>query len=196
MIRYKHSGFNLNEPRREKTGFLHMRKQRRRSAVTAKLISAFVFATRIVQSLSFLNTKFQASSNFLRRRSLICVGPGRKPRRPVFWRRGSNVMHNLNTMSINLITLDNCANLFNYTSVGRAVRLNDGANFKVIYFNLVGYFSFITLSFGIQLLNILVLPHVFLTCWMTNHRCLGPEVIKLFSCSTQLRSKFILLINV
>ena len=35
-------------------------------AVTAKLISAFVFATRTVQSLSFLNTKFQASSQFLR----------------------------------------------------------------------------------------------------------------------------------
>ena len=31
-------------------------------AVTAKLISAFVFATRIVQSLYLLNTKFQASS--------------------------------------------------------------------------------------------------------------------------------------
>ena len=58
-------------------------------AVTAKLISVFVFATRIVQSLSYLNTKFQASSHFLRRRRLICVGPGRKPRRPVFWRRGS-----------------------------------------------------------------------------------------------------------
>ena len=37
-----------------------MRKQRRRSA--AKLISAFVFATRIVQSLFSLNPKFQASS--------------------------------------------------------------------------------------------------------------------------------------
>ena len=38
------------EPRNKKTGFLHMRKQIRRSAsrVTAKLISAFVFATRIV----------------------------------------------------------------------------------------------------------------------------------------------------
>ena len=58
-------------------------------AVTAKLISAFVFATLIGQSLFYLNTKFQASSHFLRRRSLICVGPGRKPRRPVFWRRGS-----------------------------------------------------------------------------------------------------------
>ena len=57
--------------------------------VPAKLISAFVFATRIVQSLSYLEIKFQASIHFLRLRSLICVGPGRKPRRPVFWRRGS-----------------------------------------------------------------------------------------------------------
>ena len=31
-------------------------------AVTAKLISAFAFATWIVQYLYFLNTKFQASS--------------------------------------------------------------------------------------------------------------------------------------
>ena len=31
-------------------------------AVTAKLISAFVFATRIVQFLYFINPKFQASS--------------------------------------------------------------------------------------------------------------------------------------
>ena len=53
-------------------------------AVTAKLISAFVFATRIVQYLSFLNTKLQASSNFLRLCSLICVGPDLKLRRPVF----------------------------------------------------------------------------------------------------------------
>ena len=58
-------------------------------AVTAKLINVFVFATRIVQSLSFLNAKFQASSRFMRLRSLIFVGPGRKSRRPVFWRRGS-----------------------------------------------------------------------------------------------------------
>ena len=34
-------------------------------AVTAKLISAFVFATRIVQSLFFLNQKFQVSSLLL-----------------------------------------------------------------------------------------------------------------------------------
>ena len=34
-------------------------------AVTAKLISAFVFAMRIVQSLFYLNPKFQASSQLL-----------------------------------------------------------------------------------------------------------------------------------
>ena len=58
-------------------------------AVTAKLISAFVFATRIVQSLNFLNLKFQASSHLLCVYSPVCVGPGRKPLRPVFSQRGS-----------------------------------------------------------------------------------------------------------
>ena len=76
------------EPRREKTGLLHMRKQRRRSA-SLKLISAFVFATEIVRSLFFLNLKFNASSHLLWLYSLVCVGPGRKPRRPVFSQRGS-----------------------------------------------------------------------------------------------------------
>ena len=58
-------------------------------AVTAKLISAFVFATRIVQSLFYLNPKFQASNHLLCLYSPVCVGPGRKPRRPVFSQRGS-----------------------------------------------------------------------------------------------------------
>ena len=44
--------------------------------------SAFVFATRIGQSLYFLNPEFHASSP-------VHVGPGRKPRRPVFSERGS-----------------------------------------------------------------------------------------------------------
>ena len=61
-------------------------------AVTAKLISAFVFATRLVQSIYLLNSKFQASSSILCLYSPVCVGPGRKPRRPVFWRRGSNII--------------------------------------------------------------------------------------------------------
>ena len=58
-------------------------------AVTAQLISAFVFATRIAQSLYFLNLKFQASSYPLWLHSAVCGGPGRKPRRPVFSQRGS-----------------------------------------------------------------------------------------------------------
>ena len=57
-------------------------------AVTAKLISAFVFATRIVQFLFYLNPKFQASSNLLWLYSPVCVRPGRKPRRSVFSQRG------------------------------------------------------------------------------------------------------------
>ena len=64
----------LFEPRREKT---------------AKLISAFVFAIRIVQYLYFLNPKSQDSSHLLWLYSPVCVGPGRKPRRPVFSERGS-----------------------------------------------------------------------------------------------------------
>ena len=58
-------------------------------AVTAKLISAFVFAIPIVQSLHFLNPKFQASSHLRCLRSPVYVGPGRKPRRQVFSERGS-----------------------------------------------------------------------------------------------------------
>ena len=57
-------------------------------AVTAKLISAFVFATRIVQPLYFLNLKFQVSSHLQWLYSPVCVGPDRKPRRPVFSKRG------------------------------------------------------------------------------------------------------------
>ena len=44
-----------------------------------KLISAFVFAIRIVQSLYYLYPKFQASSYLLWLYSLVCVGPGQKP---------------------------------------------------------------------------------------------------------------------
>ena len=41
---------------------------------TAQLISAFVFAIRIVRSLFYLNPKFQASSYILWLYSLVCVG--------------------------------------------------------------------------------------------------------------------------
>ena len=46
---------------------------------TAKLISAFVFATWIVQYFIFLNSKFQASSHLQRLYSLVCVRPGQNP---------------------------------------------------------------------------------------------------------------------
>ena len=58
-------------------------------AITAKLISAFVFATWIVQSLFYLNPKFKASRHLVWSYSPDCVGPGRKPRRLVFSQRGS-----------------------------------------------------------------------------------------------------------
>ena len=66
-----------NEPRCEKTRFLHMRKQRR------------ISASRIIQSFYFLNPQFQASSHLLWLYSPVCVGPGRKPRRSVFSQRGT-----------------------------------------------------------------------------------------------------------
>ena len=79
------------EPRYEKTGFFAYAKTKMliSFAVTAKLISAFVFTTRIVQPIYFLYTKFQASSHLVWLYSLVCVEPGRKPRRPVFSQRGS-----------------------------------------------------------------------------------------------------------
>ena len=44
-----------------------------------KLISAFVFATRIVQFLFYLTPKFQASSLLLCLYRSVCVRPVRKP---------------------------------------------------------------------------------------------------------------------
>ena len=63
-----------------------------RFAVTAKLISAFGFTTRIVKFLFFLNPKFQAFDHFLRLHRPVYVGPGRKPQRPVFSHQGSYII--------------------------------------------------------------------------------------------------------
>ena len=68
-------------------------------AGTAKLISAFVFAIRIVQSLYYLNPKFKASSHLLWLNSPVCCGPGRKPRRPVFSQHGSYIFSLSSQMS-------------------------------------------------------------------------------------------------
>ena len=58
-------------------------------AVTAKLISAFVFTAGIVQSLVFLNLKFQASNHLLWKHRPVCVRHGRNSRRQVFLRPSS-----------------------------------------------------------------------------------------------------------
>ena len=42
-------------------------------------------------TLFYLNPKFQASSHLVWLYSLVCAGPGRIPRRPVFSQRGSCV---------------------------------------------------------------------------------------------------------
>ena len=57
--------------------------------VTAKLISTFVFVKWIVQSIDNINPKLQVTSHLLWLYSLVCVGPGQKPQRPVFSQRGS-----------------------------------------------------------------------------------------------------------
>ena len=85
MLIHVHMYQEIYEPHNEKTGFLQTKTQIS-FAVTFGV--AFVFATQIVQSLFFLNPKFQASSHFLWLYSPVCVGPGRKPRKPDFSQRG------------------------------------------------------------------------------------------------------------
>ena len=78
----------INEPPHGKTNNLHGRK---RFALIVKLISAFVFTTRIVQLLFFLNSKFQAFYLLLQLYSLVCVGPGQKLKLLLFSCTGSNI---------------------------------------------------------------------------------------------------------
>ena len=65
------------EPPHEKTNILRMRKQKMQIGFTvaAKLISAFVFTTWIVQFLYFLNSEFPDSNHLLSLYSSVCVGP-------------------------------------------------------------------------------------------------------------------------
>ena len=77
------------------------------------------FTTRIVQSLYFLNPKCQASSHLLCLYSPVCVGPGRKPLRPVFSQRGS-ILRQAESLIIPLLViarLDNCRRNFQMTSM-------------------------------------------------------------------------------
>ena len=59
-------------------------KARISCAIIARLISAFVFNTYIVQSHFLLNPNFHASNQFLKLYSPVCVGPGLKFQKQVF----------------------------------------------------------------------------------------------------------------
>ena len=76
----QHFCFHLSRIVRKPAFCICEKKTQISFAVTAKLISAFVFAIRIVQCLYYLNPKFQASSHLLRLYSPVCVGPGRTPK--------------------------------------------------------------------------------------------------------------------
>ena len=100
-------------------------------AVTVKLINAFVFATWIVQSLYFLY-------------SLVCVLPGRKPRRPVFSQRGSNVKQFY--LMVRLIFISKLArfkkltqismfSMFDHTNIAKSFR-GTILRIKILFFNL------------------------------------------------------------
>ena len=55
------------------------------------LISTFIFTTKIVQSIYFLNPRFQTSIHIKWLYSPVCVEPGPKPQRQVFsWRCSIN----------------------------------------------------------------------------------------------------------
>ena len=58
-----------------------------------------------IQSLFFLKPKFQASSHLLWLYSPVCVGPGQKPRRPVFSERGSNEGKSVHLCSLTPVLL-------------------------------------------------------------------------------------------
>ena len=66
-----------------------------------KQISAFVFATRIVQFLYFLNPKIPASSHSVCFYSLVCIRAGRKPRRRLS-HAGAHIREEKNGMSAKL----------------------------------------------------------------------------------------------
>ena len=67
------------EPRYEKKGFLHMRKQRRRSVHgNREADERLCFRYTDSKSLHFLNTKFQAFSHLVLLYSPVTVGHGLK----------------------------------------------------------------------------------------------------------------------
>ena len=65
--------------------------------INKELIGMFVFIPYVVQCLFFLNLKFQVSSLLLGLYSLVCVGPGWKPKLLVFSCEGSFIFNRFTT---------------------------------------------------------------------------------------------------
>ena len=83
--------WKLFEPPHGKSNNPHWQKTKAQisCAVTAQLINAFVFATRIVQFLLYLHLKLQASSLLLWLYRPVCIRRDRKPKLLVFLYTGS-----------------------------------------------------------------------------------------------------------
>ena len=100
-------------------------------------------------SFSFLNTKFQASSHLLWMYSLVCVRPGRKPRRPVFSERGSYIdkrrqEHSRRTCKcthqlLELVFLKHSCKVFSYFDVKNGKRTNERKPPMKCTYDLVNY---------------------------------------------------------
>ena len=111
----------------EKTNNLHRRKQSRRSA----------FATWIVQFLSYLNPKFQASNHLLWLYRPVCVRPGQKPKLLVFSRTGS------------------------FTTIKRVLDVTSQKHVRVIYTPLEPHFYIVKLGYpGVYLFFLFLLQNI------------------------------------
>ena len=124
-----------------------MRKQKAQIsfAVTAKLISTFVLATRIAQSLLSLNPKFQAPNHLLWQYRPVCVRHGQKLQRLVFLHCGS---YSLIFLSSELVVLSRVGCLWitsvydTMTTVPRQTccpGYRNSVSYVAVYFSKVGY---------------------------------------------------------
>ena len=113
--------------------------------VTAKLISALVFTTWIVQSVYLLNPKFQASSHLQWLYSLVCVRPGQIPH---CW--FSHVAaHRISVSGVE----ENISRPYHYLLVGRtrlycsSLQLNGMSNAKERWFYIHWYHCWLLLKY-------------------------------------------------
>ena len=90
---YRTATVRISEPLYEKTVFcICENKDADQLRGNREADQRLCFRYTIVQSLYFLNPKFEASRHILWLYSQICVKTGRKPQRPVFLQRGSFIL--------------------------------------------------------------------------------------------------------